>query len=84
MTISDTTPEPQEVWLRMQSSLTGEHRLTMALEMSLLLKDMMKAGIRRDRPDWNEEQVGRELLRLAFLQIRCPLDSDEYLRSNSN
>jgi hypothetical protein len=70
--ISDTTPKAQEVWLRMQRSLTGEQRLLKALELSRLVKEMMKAGIRRDHPDWNEEQIGRELLRLAFLPHPLP------------
>lgn len=72
MGLSDTTPEAQEVWLRLQRSLTGEQRLLKALEMSMLVKDMMRVGIRHDHPDWNEEQVERELLRLAFLPHPLP------------
>lgn len=60
------------MWLRMQRSLTGEQRLLKALEMSLLVKEMMKVGIQRDHPDWNEEEVERELLRLAFLPNPLP------------
>lgn len=70
--ISDTTPEAQEVWMRMERSLTGEQRLRRALELSDLVREFTKAGIRSEHPDWSEEQIKRELLRIAFLPYPLP------------
>jgi len=70
--ISDTTPEAQEVWLRLQRSLTGEQRLLRALELSDLVREFTLAGIRHNHPDWTDGQIKRELLRLAFLPDPLP------------
>jgi len=52
--------------------MTGEQRLLLAFEMSLFARELAKAGIRRDHPDWPELEVVRELIRLAFLPGRPP------------
>lgn len=52
--------------------MTGEQRLLIAFEMSLFARDLAKAGIRRDHPEWPESQVALELLRLAFLPAALP------------
>ena len=72
MAISDTTPEAQEVWLRMQRSLTGEQRLLKALELSDLVREFTVAGIRQRHPEWTDAQIKREVLRLAFLPDPLP------------
>jgi hypothetical protein len=70
--ISDTTPEAEAVWLKIQRSKTGEQRLLEALEMSLFVKEVTKSGIRHHHPDWDEKQVERELLRQTFLPNPLP------------
>jgi len=52
--------------------MTGEQHLLIALEMSLFVKEITKAGIRRDHPAWDEEKVARELLRQSFLPDPLP------------
>lgn len=52
--------------------MSGEQRLLLAFEMSLFARDLAKAGIRRDHPEWTDAQVARELLRLAFLPAPLP------------
>jgi hypothetical protein len=52
--------------------MSGEQRLLLAFEMSEFARDLAKAGIRRDHPDWDEARVARELLRLAFLPAPLP------------
>jgi hypothetical protein len=52
--------------------MTEEQRLLLALEMSLFARTLARAGIREERPDWTEDQVARELLRLAFLPQSLP------------
>ncbi len=52
--------------------MTGEQRLLLAFEMSLFARELARAGIRRDHPDWEESRVARELLRFAFLPDPLP------------
>jgi hypothetical protein len=40
--------------------------------MSEFARELARAGIRKDHPDWPESQVARELLRLAFLPEPLP------------
>ena len=72
MVITDTSPEAQAVQLRVQRAMSGEQRLLLALEMSLLARDLAKARIRREHPEWPETEVTRELLRLSFLPGPIP------------
>jgi len=64
---SDTSPAAEALQFKIQSALSGKQRLLLAFEMSLFARELAKAGIRRDHPEWTEAQVARELLRLAFL-----------------
>jgi len=70
--ISDTDPAAGELQLEIQRAMPGEQRLLLAFEMSLFARELAKAGVRRDHPDWTEAQVARELLRLAFLPAPLP------------
>ena len=38
----------------------------MALEMSLFVRELQKARIRQEHPEWPDTEVVRELFRLAF------------------
>jgi len=70
--ITDTSAAAQAVQLQIQKAMSGEQRLLLALEMSLFARDLAKAGIRQDHPDWTKGQVARELMRLAFLPKPLP------------
>jgi hypothetical protein len=52
--------------------MTGEQRLLMAYEMSMFARELSKARIRREHPDWSESQIAKELLRLAFFPTPLP------------
>lgn len=52
--------------------MPGEQRLLLAFEMSLFARELARAGIRREHPDWDEARVARELLRFAFLPNPLP------------
>ena len=69
---SDTTRAARDVQLAIQRTTSSEQRLIMALEMSLFVRDLNRAGIRSDHPEWSNAQVERELLRLAFLPEPLP------------
>ena len=52
--------------------MSGEQRLLLAFEMSLFARELAREGIRRDHPDWPEDRLARELIRLAFLPKPLP------------
>lgn len=72
MAMSDTSPAAQALQLQIQSAMSGERRLLLSFEMSLFARELAKAGVRRDHPEWTEAQIARELLRLAFLPAPLP------------
>ena len=69
---SDTSIEAQAIQLEILRAMTGEQRLLVAFEMSLFARDLARAGIRQEHPDWPEAHVARELLRLTFLPKPLP------------
>jgi len=70
--ISDTTSAAQELQLKIYRSMTGEQRMLLAFEMSEFARELSRARIRQEHPQWTELQVSRELLRLAFLPAPLP------------
>ena len=72
MAITDTDPAAQAVLLETQRALSGEQRMLLAFEISLFARELAKEGIRREHPEWPEERLARELLRLAFLPAPLP------------
>jgi hypothetical protein len=72
MPLSDTTPAARKLQLEIELAMTGEQRILEALEMSLFARELAKAKIQSDHPDWSESQVARELMRLAFLPDPLP------------
>lgn len=70
--MSDTTPEAQAIQERILRNMSGEERLLLAWDMSVFARELARAGIRQDHPDWTEAEVSRELLRLAFLPAPLP------------
>lgn len=72
MPISDTKPEIAEMQLRALRSMSDGHRLLLGMEISLFSRELMKAGIRREHPDWSERQIKLEVLRLLFFPKPLP------------
>jgi hypothetical protein len=64
--ISDTSPEIEAMQLQIRRSMSPAQRFDLALEMSDFCRELRKAGIRRDHPDWSELEVMHEILRQAF------------------
>ena len=52
--------------------MSGEERLLLAFELSMFARDLNRARIQGEHPDWLETQVTRELLRLAFFPAALP------------
>jgi len=72
MPITDTSPGARAKQIEILRAMTGEQRIELAYEMSMFARELAREGIRRDHPDWPEERVVRELLRLAFLPGPLP------------
>ena len=72
MPISDTSPAAQAIQEEIHRAMTGEQRILLAFEMSLFARELARAGIQREHPDWPADRVARELLRLAFLPNPLP------------
>lgn len=66
MPVRDTTPEAQAVQDEILRAMTGEQRIILAYEMSMFARELARAGIQQQHPDWPEDRVARELLRMAF------------------
>jgi len=72
MPFTDTSPGAKKRQMQIEAAMTGEERLREALDMSEFARELAKAKIRGDHPSWDESQVSREALRLAFLPEPVP------------
>jgi len=70
--ISDNSPAAQAIQDEIHRAMTGEQRVLLAFEMSLFTRELARAGIQREHPDWPADRVATELLRLAFLPKPLP------------
>ncbi|HZE82112.1 MAG TPA: hypothetical protein VE604_14510 [Candidatus Polarisedimenticolia bacterium] len=68
----DTTPEIEAMQIRLFRSMSVERRLELALEISLLSRELMKAGVRNQHPEWSDKEIDREVHRLAFFPEPLP------------
>jgi hypothetical protein len=63
---ADTTLEGARKEFEILRKLEPEVRAAMALEMSNNLRDLVEAGVRYRHPDFDQEKVGQEVLRLMI------------------
>lgn len=70
--VSDTRPYVQELQLQIQRAMSGERRLLIAFEMSMFARELAKEGFRQEHPEWTDQRVTRERLRLALLPASLP------------
>lgn len=70
--LTDTSPAANAAQLAIYRSMTGEQRLLLALEMSMSVRELNRAGIRNQHQGWTDAEINRELLRLAFLPKTLP------------
>jgi hypothetical protein len=52
--------------------MSGEQRIPLAFEMSDFARELAKAGIRREHPEWTDTRVLMELLQHAFSPAPLP------------
>jgi hypothetical protein len=58
--------------LEIHRSMTGEQRLLLAFEMCEFGRELNRARLRQEHPEWTEQQIARELLRIAFFPHPLP------------
>jgi len=63
---SDTSPEVAAIQAEIFRRMTPSQRLRMALEMSESMRNVALSGLRSRRPDLNEEELSRELMRIMY------------------
>jgi len=59
--MNDTTPEAEEVRMRVLRAMSPERRLSMALSWSTALREMIRARIKQEHPNATEAQQKRLL-----------------------
>jgi len=52
--------------------LSGSQRLAIAIDMSLIARELAIAGLKHRHPDWSEETIRKELLRQQFPRDKIP------------
>jgi hypothetical protein len=70
--LTDTSAAAQAVQLDIRRSMSGEQRINLAFEMCMFARELNRARIRHEHPEWSEAQIARELLRLVFLPDPLP------------
>jgi Rv0078B-related antitoxin len=70
--LTDTTLAAQAVQLEIHRSMTGEQKIRLAYEMSMFGRELNRARLRQEHPEWGEAQITQELLRLAFFPQPLP------------
>jgi hypothetical protein len=68
----DTTPEIEAMQIRLFRSMSVERRLEIALQISLLSRELMRSGVRNQHPDWSDREIEHEVHRLAFFPQPLP------------
>lgn len=63
---SDTTLEAARKEFEILRKLGPQVRARMAFELSDNLRDLVEAGVRHRRPDFDEEKINMEVLRLMI------------------
>jgi hypothetical protein len=70
--MDDTSPEALALQTDIHRKLGGAGRLLLAFEMSLLVRELAIARLRREHPTWSDPDFKRELLRYAFSPAPLP------------
>ncbi len=62
----DTTIEAMKRQVEILRKVTPERRMEMAFELSDFLRSIVQAGVKERHPDYNEQQIQKEVLRLMI------------------
>lgn len=70
--VADTDPRALAIQVKLRKEMSGEQLLVLAFRMSEFARELTKEGIRNDHPDWPEQRVLGEIIRLALLPAPLP------------
>jgi hypothetical protein len=70
--VRDTSAQAAEVQASVYRKMTGSQKVQLAYEISMTAREFAASRIRSEHPDWSEANIGRELLRIAFLPAPLP------------
>ncbi len=70
--MSDTTSEAAVQQTNVHRRLTGVERLRLGFDMSLLARELCRARLRLQHPEWTDDELKRESLRYAFGSTPLP------------
>lgn len=62
---SDTTPEVLALQVEAWRRMTPEARVELAWEMSETARDLLRARLREEHPEWTEREIGLAIARVA-------------------
>lgn len=66
MAASDTTPRAAAIQLQLYRQAGPSRRVQIAVELSDAVRETALAGIRRRHPDYTEEEVRADFLRIVY------------------
>jgi hypothetical protein len=66
MTVSDTTLRAAAIQLRLYRQAGPSRRAQIAVELSDAVRETALAGIRRRHPDYSDEEVRADFLRIVY------------------
>ena len=68
--LRETSAAAVEVQTSIHRKLSGVERLALALEMSLVARELALARLRDRHPEWSDADLKGELIRYAFVSSR--------------
>lgn len=66
MPVTDTSPAAHALQLRLYREAGPERRAEIAAELSEVIRELCRTGIRLRHPEFSEAQVRREMLRIFY------------------
>jgi hypothetical protein len=70
--VRDTSAQAAEVQAGVYRRMSGSQKVQLAYEISMTARAFAASRIRSEHPEWSEADIGRELLRIAFLPAPLP------------
>jgi hypothetical protein len=64
--VNDTHPDVRALQDAIVRRMSPEQRLLSAFELSEAARELLRARLRSEHPDWTPRDVAREMLRLAL------------------
>ena len=73
MSVSDTTVDAAKVYVAAYAALSGGARVERSIEMADEVRQVTLAGIRRRNPQFSDDEVHREWLRILHGDVLAEL-----------